>query len=140
MLDAENGIVPEVNDLVVLTADIVSTYVTNNNVAADELTGLIRDVHEALEKAASAQASPQPPPLVPAVPVRSSVTPEYIFCLEDGQPFKFLTRHLKTKYNLTPQEYRRKWNLPATYPMVAPNYSVKRAEMAKESKLGHRRA
>ncbi|WP_269585277.1 MucR family transcriptional regulator [Roseibium sp. Sym1] len=140
MLDAENGIAPEMNDLVALTADIVSTYVTNNNVAAADLTGLIRDVHEALEKAANAQASPQPPPLVPAVPVRSSVTPEYIFCLEDGQPFKFLTRHLKTKYNLTPQEYRRKWNLPATYPMVAPNYSVKRAEMAKESKLGHRRA
>ena len=76
---------------------------------------------------------------MPAVPIKHSVTPEFIVCLEDGKKFKFLTRHLKTKFNLTPAEYRRKWGLSADYPMVAPNYAQKRAEMAKAAKLGHRK-
>jgi len=137
MLEPEEGKDVQAASLVELTADIVSTYVTNNAIASEELTGLIRDVHGALEKAATTQRPAEAP--VPAVPIKNSVTPEYIYCLEDGKPFRFLTRHLKTKYNLTPQEYRRKWNLSANYPMVAPKYSEKRAEMAKESKLGHRR-
>lgn len=139
MLDAEDGIHAEPPDLVALTADIVSTYVTNNSIATEDLTGLIQDVHGALEKAANGKPAARHQRPVPAVPIKNSVTPEFIFCLEDGKPFKFLTRHLKTKYKLTPQEYRRKWNLDANYPMVAPKYSAKRAEMAKESKLGHRR-
>jgi len=137
MLESNDGKDIQAASLVVLTADIVSTYVTNNTIASEDLTGLIRDVHGALEKASSARQAPETP--VPAVPIRKSVTPEFIYCLEDGKPFRFLTRHLKTRYNLTPQEYRRKWNLPADYPMVAPQYSEKRAEMAKKSKLGHKK-
>lgn len=137
MLESDDGKDVQAASLVELTADIVSTYVTNNTIPTEDLTGLIRDVHGALEKAATARQPAEP--LVPAVPIKHSVTPEFIYCLEDGKPFRFLTRHLKTKYNLTPQEYRRKWNLAANYPMVAPKYSEKRAEMAKQSKLGHRK-
>lgn len=137
MLESDDGNDVQAANLVALTADIVSTYVTNNTIESKDLTGLIRDVHGALEQASNApQASDRP---VPAVPIKHSVTPEFIYCLEDGKPFRFLTRHLKTKYNLTPQEYRQKWNLSANYPMVAPKYSERRAEMAKQSKLGHKR-
>ncbi|WP_422378496.1 MucR family transcriptional regulator [Roseibium sp.] len=137
MLEQDNGKSVEAASLVTLTADIVSTYVTNNTVPTEDLTELIRNVHGALEQAAGSQASNGQP--VPAVPVEKSVTPEFIYCLEDGKPFKFLTRHLKTKYNLTPREYREKWSLSATYPMVAPKYSKRRAEMARKAKLGHKR-
>jgi len=137
MLESDDGKDIQAASLVVLTADIVSTYVTNNTIATEDLTGLIRDVHGALEKATTTRKPADA--LVPAVPIKHSVTPEFIYCLEDGKPFRFLTRHLKTKYSLTPQEYRRKWNLSASYPMVAPKYSEKRAEMAKESRLGHKK-
>ena len=138
MLEQDNGKGVEAASLVTLTADIVSTYVTNNAVPTEDLTALIKNVHGALEKAAGSRTANGQP--IPAVPVEKSVTPEFIYCLEDGLPFKFLTRHLKTKYNLTPREYREKWNLSATYPMVAPKYSKRRAEMARKSKLGHKRS
>ncbi len=139
MTEIEGGALADSTDLMSLTADIVSNYVTNNAVPKSELTNLIHQVHGALENAATGGPASRREPLVPAVPVKNSVTPEYIVCLEDGEKFKFLTRHLKTKYNMTPMEYRRKWGLRADYPMVAPRYAAKRAEMAKASKLGHRK-
>ena len=139
MTEPEQSGFTDSSDLMSLTADIVSNYATNNSVPKAELTNLIHEVHGALETAAGNAPAVNREPLVPAVPVRRSVTPDYIICPEDGEKFKFLTRHLKTKYNLTPQEYRRKWNLRPDYPMVAPKYAAKRAEMAKASKLGHRK-
>lgn len=140
MADIDEGETFEPPNLMALTAGIVSRYVTNNPVAKQDLVDLIQDVHGALESASNSGPAPQRTPLVPAVPIRQSVTQDFIICLEDGQKFKFLTRHLKTKFNLTPAEYRRKWGLDPDYPMVAPAYAEKRAEMAREAKLGHRRS
>ncbi|WP_428669344.1 MucR family transcriptional regulator [Roseibium sp.] len=139
MTELEEGGNADSTDLMSLTVGIVSKYVTNNTVAKTELTSLIHEVHGALENAAGKGPAARREPPVPAVPIKDSVTPDFIICLEDGEKFKFLTRHLKTKYNLTPMEYRRKWGLMADYPMVAPKYAAKRAEMAKASKLGHRK-
>jgi len=126
--------------LMALTAGIVSRYVTNNPVDKQDLVELIQDVHGALESASNSGPASQRTPLVPAVPIRLSVTQDFIICLEDGKKFKFLTRHLKTKFNMTPAEYRRKWGLDPDYPMVAPAYAQKRADMARKAKLGHRRS
>lgn len=122
-----------------LTADIVSAYVSNNSVAASEIPLLINQVHAALVRVSGGQAEASPDLLKPAVPVKKSVTPEYIVCLEDGKKFKSLKRHLRTQYGMTPEHYREKWGLPADYPMVAPNYAAARSELAKQMGLGQQR-
>ncbi|MGI9385203.1 MAG: MucR family transcriptional regulator [Methyloligellaceae bacterium] len=129
----------DTNELVELAADIVSAYVSNNTVVATDLPAVINDVYEALGKAAAKAAQPVKEDLKPAVPIKRSVTPDYIICLEDGKKFKSLKRHLRTHYNLTPEEYREKWGLPHDYPMVAPNYAAARSQLAKKMGLGHRR-
>jgi len=126
-------------NLIDLTADIVSAYVSNNTVASTDLPGLINEVYGALQKTAAASNEPEPEPLKPAVPVKKSVMPDHIICLEDGKKFKSLKRHLRTHYNMTPEEYREKWELPADYPMVAPNYAAARSELAKKMGLGQQR-
>ncbi|WP_269581432.1 MucR family transcriptional regulator [Roseibium sp. Sym1] len=126
-------------NLIDLTADIVSAYVSNNTVASTDLPDLINEVYGALQKTANASSEPEPEPLKPAVPVKKSVMPDYIICLEDGKKFKSLKRHLRTHYNMTPEEYREKWDLGADYPMVAPNYAAARSELAKKMGLGQQR-
>jgi len=126
------------NELVQLTADIVSAYVSNNKVEFSELGKLIEEVHGALQRAPNGKAEPEPEPREPAVPIRKSVTPDYIISLEDGRKFKSLKRHLKNTYGLTPDEYRAKWGLPRDYPMVAPNYAKARSELAKSMGLGRK--
>jgi predicted transcriptional regulator len=130
----------EHDELVQLTADIVSAYVSNNKVGSEELGKLIEEVHGALKRAPAATAAPEPTPLVPAVPVRKSVTPDYIVSLEDGRKFKSLKRHLQGTYGMTPEEYRTKWGLPRDYPMVAPNYAKARSDLAKRMGLGRKGA
>jgi predicted transcriptional regulator len=130
----------EQDHLIELTAEIVSAYVSNNSIASAELSSLIGDVHAALHRTAAGVAEPEPEPVKPAVPVRKSITPDYIICLEDGKKFKSLKRHLRTHYDLTPEEYREKWGLPSDYPMVAPNYAKARSNLAKEMGLGQKRA
>ncbi len=125
--------------LVELTADIVSAYVSNNAVVSNDLPSLINDTYDALSKAAAKAAQPIVEELNPAVPVKKSVMPDYIICLEDGKKFKSLKRHLRTHYDLTPEEYREKWSLPHDYPMVAPNYAAARSALAKKMGLGQRR-
>jgi predicted transcriptional regulator len=131
------------NLLVELTADIVAAYVSNHVVPVSELSGLIADVHAALNNTSQPASVSEVPAVVekpkPPVPVRKSVQNDYIICLEDGQKFKSLKRHLMTHYGLTPEEYREKWDLPADYPMVAPAYAEARSRLAKEMGLGQRR-
>ena len=126
-------------DLVELTAEIISAYVSNNTVVPEALPSVIADVHEALSKAAQRVGPTDREELRPAVAVKKSVTPDYIVCLEDGKKFKSLKRHLRTHYNLSPEEYREKWGLPHDYPMVAPNYAAARSQLAKQMGLGTRR-
>lgn len=125
-------------DLVELSADIVSAYVSHNAVSPSDLTRLIADVHGALRALRSNEVPAPVEDLKPAVPVRKSVAADYIICLEDGKKFKSLKRHLRTHYNLSPEEYREKWGLPADYPMVAPNYSATRSKLAKDNGLGRK--
>lgn len=127
------------SELVELTAEIVSAFVSNNAVVASDVPGLIGEVHEALTRASERGAQPLFEVLRPAVPVKKSVTPDYIICLEDGKQFKQLKRHLRTHYNMSPEEYRDKWSLPHDYPMVAPNYAAARSTLAKKMGLGQRR-
>ena len=122
-----------------LAADIVSAYVSNNSVAASDLPSLIGEVHGALLRVSSGvQEVPAEAPK-PAVPVKKSVTADHIVCLEDGKKFKSLKRHLRTQYNMTPEQYREKWGLPPDYPMVAPNYAAARSHLAKQMGLGQQR-
>ena len=123
-------------NLIDLTADIVSAYVSNNTVASTDLPGLINEVYGALQRTASTSTEPEPEPLKPAIAVKKSVTPDYIICLEDGKKFKSLKRHLRTSYDMSPEDYRAKWDLPADYPMVAPGYSRQRSKLAKKMGLG----
>jgi predicted transcriptional regulator len=125
-------------ELVKLTSDIVSAYVGNNAVASADLSALIKDVHKSLHHAYTKGGEEEAPQLKPAVSVRRSITPDHIICLEDGKKFKSLKRHLRTHYNLTPEEYREKWGLPRDYPMVAPNYAAARSRLAKEMGLGQK--
>ncbi len=125
--------------LVELTADVVSAYVSNNVVAPSDLPVLINDTFDALSKTAAKASQPLTEELNPAVPIKKSVTPDYIVCLEDGKKFKSLKRHLRTHYDLTPEDYRDKWSLPHDYPMVAPNYAAARSALAKKMGLGQRR-
>jgi len=124
------------SNLIDLTAEIVSAYVSNNSVAAQELPNLISEVHSALSKTNGGEPEPEPEPLKPAVPIKKSITPDYLICLEDGKKFKSLKRHLRTHYNLSPEEYRDRWGLASDYPMVAPNYAAARSELAKRMGLG----
>ena len=124
--------------LLTLTADIVAAHVSNNSVAVNDLPTLIQNVHQALAGISSSASAPEPRQ-DPAVSIRSSIKPDYIVCLEDGKKLKMLKRHLMTHYNMTPDEYRRKWGLNSDYPMVAPNYAEQRRTLAKSIGLGTKR-
>ena len=127
--------------LVDLTAEIVAAYVGKNTVAQTELPKLIGDVHRALFGAVSQPAArEEQADIKPAVTVKKSLTPDYLICLEDGKKFKSLKRHLRSHYNLSPEQYREKWGLPADYPMVAPNYAQARSSLAKRMGLGQRKS
>jgi len=123
------------NSLLPLAADIVAAHLSNNKVPSVELPNLIRNVVSALAAASAGEATPAPRP-EPAVSAKKSVTPDHIICLEDGKKLKMLKRHLRTSYQMTPDQYRARWNLPADYPMVAPNYARKRSKLAKAIGLG----
>lgn len=127
-------------DFVTLAADVVSAYVSNNSVAAADLPSLIATVHAALGAAATGKVEQPAVELKPAVPIKKSVTPDFIISLEDGRKYKSLKRHLRTSYDMSPEDYRAKWGLPSDYPMVAPNYAAARSELAKKSGLGQQRA
>lgn len=126
-------------DYIELAADIVSAYVSHNTIPASEVPALIRDVHGALTRINAAPAAPAAEAPRPAVNARKSVHDDFIICLEDGKKFKSLKRHLRTQYNMTPEQYREKWGLPPDYPMVAPNYAKARSALAKEMGLGQAR-
>ncbi|WP_031335200.1 MucR family transcriptional regulator [Rhodopseudomonas sp. B29] len=131
---------PAGKSFIELTATIVSAYVSNNPTQAADLPNLIGQVHGALQRLAGGRPEVQPQePVKPAVSLKKSVTPEYLICLEDGKRFKSLKRHLRTRYKMTPEQYREKWGLPADYPMVAPNYAVERSQLAKKMGLGQQR-
>ena len=123
--------------LITLTADIVAAHVSNNSVSVGDVSNLIANVHGALA-GLSVATEPMPEPLQPAVSIRSSVKPDYIVCLEDGKKLKMLKRHLMTHYQMTPDDYRAKWGLPADYPMTAPNYAAQRKELAHKIGLGRK--
>jgi predicted transcriptional regulator len=133
---AEN---PSDGTFIELTASIVSAYVSNHSVPSEELPALIGQVHNALTRVSTGQAEAFAEALRPAIAVKKSVTPDYIVCLEDGKKFKSLKRHLRTQYNMTPEQYREKWGLAPDYPMVAPNYAAARSQLAKEMGLGQQR-
>lgn len=123
--------------LITLTADIVAAHVSNNSVAVGDLPVLIQNIHGALNGLREPAALPEIKP-EPAVSIRASVKPDYIVCLEDGKKLKMLKRHLMTHYQMTPADYRSKWNLPSDYPMVAPNYAEQRRSLAKKIGLGRK--
>jgi predicted transcriptional regulator len=117
----------------------VSAYVSNNTVPSADIPALINQVHTALNRVSGKAGDTTSEPLKPAVSLKKSITPEYIVCLEDGKKFKSLKRHLRTQYNMTPEQYREKWGLSADYPMVAPNYAAARSQLAKQMGLGQQR-
>jgi predicted transcriptional regulator len=122
-----------------LTADIVSAYLGNNSVPSAEIGNLISQIYSALRRVSGGQVAAPAEPPKPAVPVKRSVTAEYIVCLEDGLKFKSLKRHLRTRYGMTPDQYREKWGLPPDYAMVASNYAAARSQLAKQMGLGQQR-
>jgi predicted transcriptional regulator len=122
-----------------LTASVVAAYVANNTVAAAEIPNLIAQVHAALTGTSAGKVEVSLAPAKPAVPIKKSVTADHLICLEDGLKFKSLKRHLRTRYGMTPEQYRAKWNLPADYPMVARNYAATRSQLAKNMGLGQQR-
>ena len=122
-------------ELLELTTKIVAAHVANNPIAATDLPDLIATVHQTLAKLGTEEAAPRPEP---AVSIKQSVKPEYIVCLDDGKKLKMLKRHLKTAYNMTPDDYRKRWGLPSDYPMVAPNYAAARSKLAKKIGLGRK--
>ncbi|HZU90199.1 MAG TPA: MucR family transcriptional regulator [Stellaceae bacterium] len=123
-------------ELLRMTADVVAAYVSNNTLPTAQLAEVINAVYGSLKALEGHVAEPQPEPPKPAVPIRKSITPDYLICLEDGKKLKMLKRHLRSTYNMTPDEYRAKWSLPPDYPMVAPNYAEQRSEFAKKIGLG----
>ena len=125
-------------ELLEMTTEIVASFVANNPVPAGSLPDLIQTVHETVHDLAS-DAPKEPPRPDPAVPISKSITPDHIICLEDARKLKMLKRYLRSRYNLTPEEYRARWNLPSDYPMVAPNYAKRRSAFAKEIGLGRKR-
>ena len=124
------------SEIIEMTADIVSAYVGNNSVSTTDLPNLIQSVHRALSGIAGGPEVVEAAPKEPAVPLKKSITPDFLICLEDGRKFKSLKRHLRTKYNMSPEEYRSKWGLSKDYPMVAPNYAKARSDLAKQMGLG----
>jgi len=123
-------------DLLRMTADVVAAYVSNNTLATGQLADVIHAVYNSLRGLEGQLAEPPAEPLKPAVPIRKSITPDFLVCLEDGKKLKMLKRHLRSTYNLTPDEYRVKWGLAPDYPMVAPKYAQQRSEFAKKIGLG----
>jgi predicted transcriptional regulator len=123
-------------DLLRMTADVVAAYVSNNTLATGQLADVIHAVYNSLRGLEGQVAEPPAEPLKPAVPIRKSITPDFLVCLEDGKKLKMLKRHLRSTYNLTPDEYRVKWGLAPDYPMVAPKYAEQRSEFAKKIGLG----
>jgi len=123
-------------EVIEMTTDIVSAYVGNNTVSAADLPSLIQSVHRTLSSVTSGVAEVEAAPKEPAVSIKKSITPDYLVCLEDGRKFKSLKRHLRTKYNMSPEDYRAKWVLPKDYPMVAPSYAQARSNLAKQMGLG----
>lgn len=130
---------PGESSFIELTADIVSAYVSNNPVPSADIPALIGQIHSALKRVSGGQAVAPAEPLKPAIPVKRSINPDFIICLEDGLKFKSLKRHLRTRYGMTPDQYREKWSLPPDYPMVAPNYAVARSQLARQMGLGQQR-
>jgi predicted transcriptional regulator len=122
-------------NIIELTADIVSSYVSNNLVPVNEVPSLIEEIFNTLNTIKDTDG-PNKRPTKPAVPIDESITPDYLVCLEDGQKLKMLKRHLKSHFDLTPEEYRKRWGLPQTYPMVAPNYALRRRDLAQQIGLG----
>ena len=135
MSDQLRAEVPD-NELLRMTADIVSAYVSKNVLPAQQIPEVINTIHSSLTGLITQPRETPAEPLKPAVPIRKSVTPEYIVCLEDGKKLKMLKRHLRSTYNMSPDEYRARWGLPPDYPMVAPNYAAQRSEFAKRIGLG----
>ena len=129
----------ESSHFIELTADIVSAYVSNNTVPAGDIPALINQIHSALMQVSTGRIDASVEPLKPAIPVKRSITPDHIVCLEDGKKFKSLKRHLRTQYSMTPEQYRDKWGLAPDYPMVAPNYAAARSQLAKQMGLGQQR-
>jgi predicted transcriptional regulator len=127
------------NELLRMTAEIVAAYVGNNSLSADQVPEIVRTVGAALRQIDKGENGSEKTVGKPAVPIRKSVTPDFIICLEDGRKLKMLKRHLRTTFGLTPDEYRARWGLPADYPMVAPNYAKRRSEFAKKIGLGQKR-
>ena len=130
---------PGESSYIQLTANIVSAYVSNNTVPSAEIPNLIGQIHSALLRVSGGQAPTPAEPLKPAVPLKRSITSDYLVCLEDGKKFKSLKRHLRTQYGMTPEQYREKWALPPDDPMVAPNYAAARSQLAKQMGLGQQR-
>ncbi len=127
------------NDVYIeLAADVVASYVSNNPVSTNELPNLIGEVYSALKSASGAEAEAPAVKSKPAVPIKKSLTDDYIICLEDGKQFKSLKRHLRSHYDMSPEEYREKWGLPYDYPMVAPNYAKARSKLARDMGLGRK--
>ena len=139
MTDEHRGDISR-QDILRMTTDIVAAYSSRNTTNGQDLTAVITRVHETITKLSSGaeQRDKNAQSKKPAVPVRRSVNPEFLVCLEDGRRMKMLKRHLKAAFNMTPEEYRSRWNLPMAYPMVAPNYAKKRSEFAKKMGLGKR--
>src|ERR1700751_1310804 len=127
------------DELLRMTADVVAAYVSNNTLPTAQLAEVINAVYNSLKSLEGQPLEAQPEPLKPAVPVRKSVTPDYLICLEYGKKLKMLKRHLRSTYSMTPDEYRAKWGLPADYPMVAPNYARQSSDFAKQIGLGRNR-
>ena len=142
LLQGSSGVTTEMSETtnhIELAAEIVSAYVSNNSVPSGELPALLSDVHAALVRVATGAQPVVAEAAKPAVPPKKSITSDYIICLEDGRKFKSLKRHLRTQYNLSPEEYREKWGLPSDYPMVAPAYAKARSALAKQMGLGQQR-
>jgi len=123
-------------ELLRMTSEVAAAYVSNNNLPSGQLPDVIRTIHESLAALSGAKVAAASEPPTPAVAIKKSITPDYIVCLEDGKKLKMLKRHLRSTYNMTPDEYRHRWGLPADYPMVAPNYAAQRSEFAKKIGLG----
>ncbi|MGH6967747.1 MAG: MucR family transcriptional regulator [Stellaceae bacterium] len=133
---AEDAPKPSSDDFLRMTAQMVAAYLRKNSVPTPQITEVINSIYSSLRTIEGRANTPKAAELKPAVPIKKSVTPEYIICLEDGRKFKMLKRHLRTEYSMTPEQYRQKWGLPADYPMVAPNYAKQRSAFAKEIGLG----
>jgi predicted transcriptional regulator len=135
-MDTEPSEQVSAEEILRMTAEVVSAYLSNNLLPAAQISEVIQTVHSSLNALSSGKTEAHNTPLKPAVPIKKSVTPEFIICLEDGKKLKMLKRHLRSTYKMSPDEYRAKWGLPADYPMVAPNYAQQRSDFAKQIGLG----